>query len=349
MPEFNKMYVLLPVLYFSRTMDDNDPDTVFKLRLTYGIVQTVTIGIILYMYVQALYITQTNSTLIYVPAPTMPFADPSGKKKYTQIAYGTHVLSTVRSLLLSTLFGMAMTLGLHFYRGVIMGMAIQAVMGPFNLLENSIVKAYFVTGTIRSMGTMSPDDRVFDEKLPQDLTEHDEIYDERGNLVPLRQIQQMAMETSTLSSSSSGKRPLEEILLDTWDAVAKADISELMLALNKRNCNYQTRDNQWTALMILSGLRGASGTGEAITRVVKEFHANVDLRDRDGWNALHWAAFHGNADAAHELIRLAPHLVHEKDNEGKTPYDTAQSEENDILAKMIQNANESTTATKKTK
>ena len=40
-----------------------------------------------------------------------PFADPNAKKKYTEIEYGQHVYTTARSLVASTLFGVALTCG----------------------------------------------------------------------------------------------------------------------------------------------------------------------------------------------------------------------------------------------
>ncbi len=37
-----------------------------------------------------------------------------------------------------------MTIGLHYYKGMVMGLAIQAVMAPFNLSETALVKAVFL-------------------------------------------------------------------------------------------------------------------------------------------------------------------------------------------------------------
>jgi hypothetical protein len=44
--------------------------------------------------------------------------------------FGTPVLGG------STFFSIVMTCGLHYYEGMVMGLAVQAIMGPFHLWEN---------------------------------------------------------------------------------------------------------------------------------------------------------------------------------------------------------------------
>lgn len=248
---------------------------------------------------------------------TQPFADPNAKKKYTEVKFGAHVLSTARSLLGSTLFGVCMTLGLHWYKGMIVGIAMQTVMGPLNLLENPLVKALVMGGGI------SEEAKIFDEKTASELTPEDEIVDESGNPVA-----RGAIAAGTTSSSS-----FEDIVLDTWDAGAKADIGTFMSAVNKKNCNYRTKESGWTPLMILSGLT-AKGTVSAI-RQVKELGGNPSTTDADGWNCLHWAAFHGSIEAAKELTK-DPSLLSVKDKEGKLPLDMAKAEGNDDVAKFLE-------------
>lgn len=96
--------------------------------------------------------------VVYVPAAPTPFEAADAKKKYTQVEYRTHIISTARSLLGSTVFGIAMSVGLHIYKGMAMGLAIQTIMGPLNLVENPLVKALlFGNGFVR-------DDKIFEEK-----------------------------------------------------------------------------------------------------------------------------------------------------------------------------------------
>jgi ankyrin repeat protein len=241
----------------------------------------------------------------------------------------------------STLFGIVMTMGLHYYKGMVMGLAIQAVMAPFNLAENALVKAVFM-----GSGSILPESKIFDEKTAAELSPDDEVVDESGNPV----VRSVTGGTTTAGGGTAGAitaakdavaaknkqpRQLEDILLDTWDAGAKADLSELMGAMTKKNCNYQTKEDRWSALMVLAGI-GAKGTASAI-RQVQELGGNPAVVDKEGWNALHWAAFHGSVEAANEL-RKETKLLAVKDKEGQTPVDSARKEGNNEVADIFEKA-----------
>jgi ankyrin repeat protein len=116
-----------------------------------------------------------------------------------------------------------------------------------------------------------------------------------------------------------------------------------MKLITDKNCNYATKENKWTPLMILCGL-GAKGTVSAI-RQVKELGGDPFLLDVEGWNALHWAAFHGSLEAAKALGEDVDKLGAVTDKEGKTPLDHAMAEGNDAVAKFLQ---ENMSATERT-
>jgi hypothetical protein len=253
-----------------------------------------------------------------------PFADPSAKKKYTEVHYAAHILSTARSLVGSTLFGIAMTVGLHWYKGMAVGLAIQTIMGPLSLIENPLVKSLLLGNGFK------PEDRIFDEKTATELSAEDEIVDESGKTI-VRQLGDGAAPPTNPSAAVG--TTFEDLLLDTWDAGNKADVATFMGAVTKKNCNFRTKENGWTPLMILSGLN-AKGTGSAI-RHVKELGGNPAIVDAEGWNALHWAAFHGSIDAAKELVKDVG-LLSTKDKEGKLPLDMAKLEGNEDVAKFLE-------------
>lgn len=175
---FNKMFVMLPVMFMARKLDGEDPMVVYYLRIAYGVMQSLCIMIVLYTYLQASTVaSKYNNRIVYVPPPPTPFQDPnSTKKKYTETNYGAHVLSTARSLVGSTLFGVCLTVGLHVYKGMVVGLAIQTIMGPLNLGENPLIKALFL-----GSGKIAPEDKLFDEKSNNELTADDEVVDESGN------------------------------------------------------------------------------------------------------------------------------------------------------------------------
>jgi hypothetical protein len=197
-----------------------------------------------------------------------------------------------------------------------MGLAIQTIMGPINLMENPVVKALLMGSGFR------PEDKIFGEKTSKELSPEDEIVDESGNKV-----------TRQVGPGKSSGSTFEEIMLDTWDAGNKADIGTFMETVTKENCNFRTKENGWTPLMVLAGLN-AKGVSSAI-RQVKELGGNPAIVDVEGWNALHWAAFHGSLDAAKELVKDTT-LLTVKDKEGKLPLEMAKSEGNDDVAKFLE-------------
>merc|ERR1739838_343268 len=76
-------------------------------------------------------------------------------------------------------------------------------------------------------------------------------------------------------------------------------------------------------------------------RQMKALGANPEKVDKEGWNALHWAAFHGSPDAAKVLLakgdfnRIALGLHKATDKEGKTATTHAKDEGNIDVAKVI--------------
>ena len=225
-----------------------------------------------------------------------------------------------------------------------MGLAIQMVMAPFNLVENPLVKALFWS----SSRSIRPEGKIFGEKSASELLEDDEVVDEQGNPIIRRpsststQIDSNKTKSvegkvskSTLSKRTQRGKPLEEIMLDTWDEGAKADLSVLMNALNAENVNTTTSEDKWTPLMILAGLK-STATPSAIRNVLA-LGADVTMTDVEGWNCLHWAGFHGSILAAKELCTETD-LLNMTDKEGNTPSATARKEGNTSVAEIFDSA-----------
>merc|ERR1719491_2228903 len=135
----------------------------------------------------------------------------------------------------------------------------------------------------------------------------------------------------------------DELLLDTWDMGNKADIAKLMSGLTAKNCNNQTKENGWTPLVILSGL-DAPGTVSAMRQLIS-IGGNPAVTDKEGWNALHWAAFHGSLKAAEELYKQDASLLETLDNEGKLPLEMAATEGNTDVATFLENCTATAAAT----
>jgi hypothetical protein len=228
-----------------------------------------------------------------------------------------------------------MTVGFHYYKGMVVGLAMQTVMAPFNLIDNPMVKALLWS----SSKSIRSQDKIFNEKSASELTADDEVVDAQGNTVIRRPaVTANAGKTDNKkidSKAQTQKQTLEEIMLDTWDEGAKADLSALMSALTKENVNTSTSSDKWTPLMILSGL-GSPATQSAIRQVLA-LGADAAMTDVEGWNCLHWAGFHGSTTAAKELATETA-LLSVKDKEGNTPAETARKEGNVAVAEIFENA-----------
>lgn len=330
------MFVMLPVMLAARKLDGEDPNIIFLLRCAYGAVQAVSVLLSLFVYMKssAAAADKDNARMIYVPPAPQPFADPDAKGAYSEKKLSDHITSQSLALLKSTAGGIVMTVGLHMWKGMVMGLAIQSVMAPFNLMENPLVKAILLGGGLSDLSTK----KIFGEKSRDEMTSDDEITDAEGNVVLLNKNKAIA----TSQKSKAEPKSFEDVLLDTWDLGAEADIAPLMEVLSKKNINFQTKENGWTPIMIMSGLGAKKVVGAM--RQMKALGADPSLVDKEGWNALHWAAFHGSAAAAKVLLDtddfdvLAKGLHNVADKEGKTAITLAQDEGNDDVAKAIEEA-----------
>lgn len=320
----NKMMIMLPLMFAARKLDGDDPQIVFLLRCSYFSVQFFIVLAVLYVYLscQKLGKSKFKDTTIYVPPPPQPFADPNAKTQYKQTTFGEHATTTARGLLTSTLFGIIMTSGLHFYRGMIVGLAMQSVMGPLNILENKLAKAILFGGSFKD-GDTPKSRKLFGEKYREELTKEDEVVDAEGKEIVLKKDKKQKKE-----------KTFEDILLDTWDEGDKADVAPLLLALNKTNANFQTKESAWSPLMIVAALNAAKS--DVVIKKLKDLGANVTVKDEEGWTALHWAAFHGSASGAKCLLEqfgTKSGIMDVKDKEGKTPMEHANAEGNkDVVA-----------------
>jgi len=316
----------------ARKLDANDPKTTQMLRLFYSIVQCISVILITYYLLKASQLKNTKEGMkvVYVPPAPQPFADPNGKKKYTETTFAGQCYSTASSLSASTFFGILLTVGLHVYKGIVVGLTMQCVMGPLTLFESPLTKL-FVMG----------ESKVFGEKTKEELTPDDEVVDSKGNPVVMDSSSSAAAVTTNKPPPSKEEKSFNDVLLDVWDLGTDADITPVMDILTESNVNSRTNENKWTPLMIVSGL-DLKETPEAF-RKLKALGADPELVDAEGWNSLHWAAFHGNLGALNILLsendgfeaaNLGIHLV--KDKEGKLPLDLAKAEENDTIVEVLE-------------
>eukprot|EP00555_Chaetoceros_dichaeta_P007190 CAMPEP_0198264752 /NCGR_PEP_ID=MMETSP1447-20131203/17251_1 /TAXON_ID=420782 /ORGANISM="Chaetoceros dichaeta, Strain CCMP1751" /LENGTH=328 /DNA_ID=CAMNT_0043953817 /DNA_START=132 /DNA_END=1118 /DNA_ORIENTATION=- len=325
----HKLFVMIPLMLMSRKLDGEDPDIIFILRCTYGAVQTLLMLSIAYVFhkvQKAVKSKWMQTSVIYVPIAIPPFPLPAAdaKKQYTKTTFSTHLQTQAFSLLKSTGGGICITVALHMYRGMVMGLAMQSAMGPLNLHDNKLAKAILLNQCGEGDETSWMKLRLFDEKYPSELTDEDEVVDDKGEVLTIKQI------------------PIEELIRSTWDDAVDADIAPLMKRLTRENVNTKTKDAGWTSIMII-GCLSVRGVDEALV-TLKSLGAKPEITDDDGWNALHWAAFHGSSTSAKFLMQeySGKGLEDAKDKDGKVPLELAKTEENAGVVKIMQETSRKT-------
>jgi len=335
---------MAPMLLAVRKLDSESLDTILYVRCAYAFAQVIVVTCVLYCIIKAraLAAGKYGSTAIYVPPPAQPFADPNAKVQLKKVIFGPHLVSTANSLLASTLFGICLTIGLHIYKGMIVGLAMQCIMGPLNLVENALIKMFILSkfgGKTEGEASGSDDNprtlRAFGEKYTDELTAEDLVVDEAGNELKISNVTKKGKD-----KPKAQQRTYEDILLDTWDEGTSANQQKLIDATNKSNVNFATSESSWTPIMIVAAL----GATEAL-KLLRDLTAEPAKVDVEGWNALHWAAFHGSAEGARWLMRpydeggyggasSGLHLA--TDKEGKVAIDHAKAEGNNDVAKVIE-------------
>lgn len=68
MSGLNKMMIMLPLMFAARKLDSEDPQTVYWLRIAYGVMQTLCVLAVVYTYYQASLVTGIRN-VVYVPPP----------------------------------------------------------------------------------------------------------------------------------------------------------------------------------------------------------------------------------------------------------------------------------------
>jgi len=204
-----------------------------------------------------------------------------------------------------------------------MGLAMQSAMGPLNLHDNKLAKAILLNQCGEDENSWKKL-RLFDEKYPSELTDQDELVDDKGEVLAIKEI------------------PLEDLIRNIWDAADKADIAPLMKRLTKENVNTKTKDSGWTSIMII-GCLSVKGADQALVKL-KLLGAKPEITDEDGWNALHWAAFHGSSFGAKFLMEeySGKGLEDAKDKDGKVPLELAKTEKNAGVVKIMEQTSRKT-------
>ena len=233
--------------------------------------------------------------------------------------YVEHESEQAQQLLTQTMMGLGMIALVHFKFGVKQPLFLQSVMAPVNLYENGVFKKMI----------LGSKDRVWGEKLPGEQGATETVEGDAA-----------AAATTTALPETKEDDSIDAKILSTWDAGKSANVDKLVSSMTKENINHQTGEGQWTALMVVSGLK--NGTEKHVKALIA-LGADITLTDEDGCNALHWAAFHNRPPCAQALLNgkdseAIQSIMKQKSGEDATPIEVAQENNNDEIIKLLQKA-----------
>jgi hypothetical protein len=362
-----QMAVMIPAMLYARTLDSEDANTVFILRAAYGVVQVLCLLAVVYARFVAQSSTTGGAMKVWIPGAKGMFDLPTSPKKYTSKAslsgaFSDKIEEAIRSMGMSVL----MTCGLHYYKGMVMGLGIQVVMGPFGVWENAVVMHYIKQGLGMGGKGSVEDSKLLGEIMDKDLTaEQRNWIDAEGvlTITPPAEgevVAELTAEETEKAKASLKKQKakaiastsdddknkvLDELILDTWDAGSKANpdgekLVSYMKDKGSKTVNYQTSESGWTALMIMSGLHSEQAVSLDSIKRLKKAGANLSALDQEGWSAIHWAAFHSSVTGMKALIEVyseaeVTKCLSVKDKEGKNPLELAVEEKNTEVEDVI--------------
>jgi len=320
-----KMFIMIPAFFMSSKIDYEDDQIMNLLRMTYYTMQCITFACVWFAK-SRLAASQADNKEIYVPVPPAPFSGET-QTKYKKTTYAAHEAEQVQQLLSQTLMGVGMISFIHFKMGVKQPLFLQSLMAPVTLYESGVFKK-FILGS---------KERIWGEKF------EGEEGIVMAEIAEGEETTQPAVKQSTDNTNKSKKDTFDEKLLNTWDAGKDANIPALIKEITKENVNYQTKEGNWTVLMILCGLPNVKA--DDIKRVIA-LGANVLLTDDDGCNALHWASYHNRPKAIEALFAelksssIKTQLLNKKSSENSTPLEVARELTNNDVISVLSKLND---------
>uniref|UniRef100_A0A7S2B3M5 Uncharacterized protein n=1 Tax=Octactis speculum TaxID=3111310 RepID=A0A7S2B3M5_9STRA len=315
----NRMLVMIPIMMYAGKLDYKNEVILLRLRIAYFSAQAILLLCAAIMHFKIA--SEDSKTKIFVREKDV--LNPAGGK-YKETTYLAHAQAALASFAQQIVMGAAMTTFLHFKMNISQVLLMQSCMAPLTLFDSPIFKKY----------VLGSEGRVFNEKLEgEELDAVEEKVDDKETVTE-------AVEAEPADTCSV--EAFKELISKTWNDGNAGDLEALVNQMSTTNMDAQSDSDLATALMVLAA-GGKADLGEKRTKVIEKalaIGADVNVVDNDGWTALHWAAYHGRAEAAKAIcsVENAKSLIEMTDSEKKTALDHAKEQKNQKCVDIINEA-----------
>ncbi len=294
------------MLFGARLVDLTDPATLGILRAI-----SVAIGIAYWQLTSTLLekveaAKAENDVKIWVPVQKVPaFMDAifgaapgaAPRKEYKETTLAAHEAELAKTKSGGAIMAAVQPLVMSQLLGVHILLLVRLIMLPWEAAEDPLVGKYFLGG-----GARDADGKPRYGELYADPAAGSEIADSSTAVAAAG----TGLSTAGGAISRARDADFEEAIFRTWESAdpVQVGIFEHLLgavegkvaapgpAANGRDPDYRTLDQGWTPLMVVAG-SPQNGRREVVRML--EVGCSAAPVDKEGWSALHWAAFHGAA------------------------------------------------------
>lgn len=302
------------------------------LRVAYGIVLFFHLSILALIYTRVT--TTDDETEIY----TQPLEDKKSlmgskdnTKPFEKTTYRKVETALINQTLYQEIFGAVISMFLHFYLEFTAIPLMQCLMLPTNLWDNLLFKIH-VRGMVGGSGVPRKKARAFKERYPgEDLTTVADLNKKTEEMRECRAAMTRAMEACwEAKKEDEGVQEMHEDMIECIEDVG---------------INYKLKEDGRTVVMQIAGTTtlkpGKADTMMGVLlKMTKPTAPKLFIKDRDGWTAIHWAAFHGNAGTLSQLLKhdteMCSVICKWKDSEGFTPLGLATDQNNSDCVKVLE-------------
>lgn len=322
------MMVMLPMMWLMGKINFEEGNILFYARIAFFTAQFLQAAVALYikMQVETKADKQTKMLVPEAQAPSFSFTPPENAPvsvPMNETTMYTHESAKVKELLTQCAMGACISSFIHFKFGVNQVVVIQSVMIPFNLFDQPLFKKY-----IRRC------ERVWDEQTP-------------GEVAQAKKIKAQVSKSLPKSDSNESFEPVLDAkgaIVNAWDHPTLENAT-LLFQMVKDSPNVVSPDDGWTALMVLAGV--PMDTCSLIQQLLKLEKTQVELTDNDGWNVLHWCAYHNSPESAKVILATISKaklklLCSQASEDGKSPLEVAQEQKNDTMVTILESFTDQT-------